>query len=193
MKTVLVPIKAGLEMKVLEDTQFVLDFSKSKRGDVHFVFDKAGISAEIIGIYTARDNEDYRLETITTHKAPHTSCVTYIKGVLFDNGKSEYVGRIIIEKSAQQTSSFLEDHVLVVGENTHTNSEPILEIAANDVKASHAATTGRIDESQVYYLQSRGLSRYEAEEILVEGFFESFLNKIMDSDIKERIHRVWRI
>ena len=190
MKTVLVPIKAGLEMKVLEDTQFVLDFSKSKRGDVHFVFDKAGISAEIIGIYTARDNEDYRLETITTHKAPHTSCVTYIKGVLFDNGKSEYVGRIIIEKSAQQTSSFLEDHVLVVGENTHTNSEPILEIAANDVKASHAATTGRIDESQVYYLQSRGLSRDEAEEVLVEGFFESLLGRIADPDIKEKIRQI---
>ena len=138
-------------------------------------------------MYSLGVNESVVLTTSTIHKAPFTSCVTYIKGVLFDGGNSSYTGKIIIEKKAQQTNSYLNDNILVVGENTKNNSKPILEIEADDVKASHGATTGRVNEDQLYYLESRGLSEVESQNLIVEGFFESLLSKITDDKIKNKI------
>ena len=66
-------------------------------------------------------------------------------------------------------------------------AKKILEIEADDVKASHGATTGRISEEQVYYLMARGLSRKEAEEIIVEGYFESLLSRIVDPKVRESV------
>ena len=151
------------------------------------IFNKSRVTAEIICMYSLGVNESVVLTTSTIHKAPFTSCVTYIKGVLFDGGNSSYTGKIIIEKKAQQTNSYLNDNILVVGENTKNNSKPILEIEADDVKASHGATTGRVNEDQLYYLESRGLSEVESQNLIVEGFFESLLSKITDDKIKNKI------
>lgn len=186
MKTELIHLGESEIIKVSQDTQFVLDLSHGKH-DVAFVFDKEGVSAEIIGVYKLKPNEEMNLTTITDHRARNTSCVTKIKGALSDGSKSTYLGKIIIRKSAQQTSSFLEDNVLVVGEGTYNNSQPILEIDADDVKASHGATTGRVDESSVYYLMSRGLSKTESENLVVEGFFESLISKIEDEKVRSEV------
>jgi len=78
----------------------------------------------------------------------------------------------------------LNDKVLVVGERTKNNSQPILVIDADDVSASHSASTGRIDADEVYYLQSRGLSKKEAERVVVEGFFDQQLNDIKDKKVR---------
>ena len=193
MLTKLLELVSGeISLEVLEDTQFVVDISKAlskKVNDVSLtlIFNKSGVTAEIICMYSLGVNESVVLTTSTIHKAPFTSCVTYIKGVLFDGGNSSYTGKIIIEKKAQQTNSYLNDNILVVGENTKNNSKPILEIEADDVKASHGATTGRVNEDQLYYLESRGLSEVESQNLIVEGFFESLLSKITDDKIKNKI------
>ena len=189
MLTKLLELVSGeISLEVLEDTQFVVDLSK-KVNDVSLVliFNKSGIKAEIICMYSLGVNKSVVLTTSTIHKVPNTSCVTYVKGVLFDGGNSSYTGKIIIEKKAQQTNSYLNDNVLVVGENTKNNSKPILEIEADDVKASHGATTGRVSEDQLYYLESRGLNKIESQSLIVEGFFESLLSKITDDKIKNKI------
>ena len=110
-----------------------------------------------------------------------------MRGVLLDGGKSDYIGKIIIEKPAQQTSSYLDDSVLVVGEDTHNNSQPILEIEADDVKASHGATTGRVDDMQVYYLKSRGFNELEAKNLIVEGFLRATLSRIQDEKVRSKV------
>ncbi|KKS59963.1 MAG: SufBD protein [candidate division WWE3 bacterium GW2011_GWF2_42_42] len=97
------------------------------------------------------------------------------------------MGKIIIAKKAFQTNSYLNNKTLVIGEGTKNITRPILEIEADDVKASHGATTGRVRESDVYYLRSRGLTKKEAEEIIVEGFFESLVAKIEDGDVREKV------
>ena len=175
-------------VKVTEDTQYVLDFP-SMQGEyvVDLQFEKQGVEAELIGMYVAGKGDDLKLTTIANHKVPHTKCTTNVKGVLLDKGKSSYIGKIIIAKPAQQTSSYLDDAVLVVGQDTQNKSQPILEIDADDVKASHGATTGRIDENQVYYLTSRGLSKKEASELIVDGFFESMLSTIADENIRNKV------
>lgn len=193
MLTKLLELNVGeINLEVKEDTQFVVDVSKAlskKSGNVSLtlIFNKSGVTAEIICMYSLGVNESVALTTSTIHKVPNTSCVTYVKGVLFDGSESDYIGKIIIEKKAQQTNSYLNDDILVVGENTKNNSQPILEIEADDVKASHGATTGRVSKDQLYYLESRGLSEAESQNLIVEGFFESLLSKICDVEIKNNI------
>lgn len=190
MKTQLLSLQENTEVKVTEDTQFVLQFPSTATGSkylVNLIFETPGVSGEIIGAYSLKSGEELDLTTLSTHKVPHTTCFTRIKGALHEGAKSNYVGKIIIEKPAQQTNSFLEQSVLILGENTTNNSQPILEIEADDVKASHGSTTGRIREDQVYYLMSRGLDKKESEDLIVDGFFESLINKIQDTSVSEKI------
>jgi Fe-S cluster assembly protein SufD len=190
MKTQIVNAGKNTQISVTEDTQFVLSFADltdEAYYDVTLNFEKPGVSAELLGVYNLVEGDVLNLTTSTVHKVPNTSCNTDIKGVLADGAKSFYVGKIIIKKPAQQTSSFLSDNVLVIGENTKNRADPILEIEADDVKASHGATTGRIDKMQLYYLQSRGLSYEEAQKLLITGFFESLLVRIHDDGIKAQV------
>ena len=190
MKTELVKVGSNTEVKVQENTQFVLDFEgfgKDKTYSLSLIFEKPGIEAEIIGVFKLSDKQMLSLATSAVHRVPQTKCLTSIKGVLQDNARSDYVGKIIIEKKAQQTNSYLEDNVIVVGKNTKNRSEPILEIEADDVKASHGATTGQINPEQVYYLQSRGFTKKEAENMIMEGFLASLLNKIKDEKIRDKV------
>ena len=190
MKTQLLKLKEKNDLKVTEDTQFVLDFSKlNKEGqyEINLFLEKEGVEAELLGLYKIGKENSLKLITSAQHKVPHTKCTTIVRGVLLDGGKSDYIGKIIIEKPAQQTSSYLDDSVLVVGDDTHNNSQPILEIEADDVKASHGATTGRVDDMQVYYLKSRGFNELEAKNLIVEGFLRTALSRIQDEKVRSKV------
>jgi Fe-S cluster assembly protein SufD len=192
MKTVLVETKEKTNFDLEEDSQLVLsfdDFSPQKSYQVTLNFKKPGLNGEIIALFRLKEGQDLDLTTIANHLAPHTQCKTTVRGVLEDKSSANYVGKIIINKEAQQTVSYLEDNVLLVGENIKNESRPILEIEADDVKASHGATTGRISPEEIYYLQTRGLSKNEAEKVIVEGFFESLLNRIKDEKIREKVKK----
>ena len=172
--------------KVTQDVDLVLDlFETENPVKLDIVFDKPGVSCHLIGMYVLNNGEKLSLETKSIHNVRNTSCLQDIRGVLRDYSDSKYIGSIIIEKEASQTESFLDDAVLVLGNGTKNQSDPILEIKNNDVKASHGSTTGRINEDEIFYLQARGLPKKEAENIIVEGFFEKLLNQIEDTTIRE--------
>lgn len=187
MKTVLVDATQSNKFSVEQDTIFVLDLSKSCDSVQTFEFNTSGVSAKVVGLYNSTDQNSVQVVVETIHNVPNTSCSTEVKGVLQSNAKSSFAGKIIIKKPAQQTSSYLEHNVLVLGENTHNKSEPILEIDANDVKASHGATTGRIDPMQLFYLKSRGMSQTQAENLIISGFFNSLLSSIEDEKIYQYV------
>ena len=116
----MVKMKKGepLVIKPEHDTQYVLLFNHDAEDtpySVTLVFAKEGVSAEILAIYKLAKNEKLNLTTVAQHAAPNTTCTTSIKGVLLDGGHSDYVGKILIEKKAQQTNSYLDHNVLVVG------------------------------------------------------------------------------
>lgn len=191
MKSILLKVEESTIVSVTEDAQYVLDLtSAQKTGTEHIVqlnFETPGVTGEIIGLYKLENGGSLHLTTIANHVVPNTSCDTKIKGVLNDHCKSSYLGKIIIDKKAQQTSSFLHDSVLVLGENTINRSDPVLEIEANDVQASHGATTGRVDDMQVYYLRSRGLTTEEAINLVVSGYYQSLLAEIKDDKVREAV------
>ena len=174
--------------KVTENVDLILDLSEvSGEVSLDLVFEKEGCSCHLIGMYVLNNGEKLDLKTSARHLARNTSCLQDVRGVLKDNSESKYIGSIIIEKDASQTESFLDDNVLVLGNGTKNQSDPTLEIKNNDVKASHGSTTGRINEEEIFYLSSRGLSKTESENIIVEGFFEKLLNQIEDLEVREEI------
>jgi len=189
MITTLVRPEQLTSISVKEDTQFLLDLRNIENADLtlELLLETPGVSAEVYGFYFLNNSQKLKLTTISRHKARNTSCMTRIKGVLDDSASSSYIGKILIAKDGQQTASFLSHNVLVIGNKTSNNSQPILEIDADDVKASHGATTGRIDESQLYYLATRGLDSNTAKNLIIKGFFESESHNIKDISLVEEL------
>lgn len=164
-----------LTLSPVEDTLYNIRYDGSRQGQKSLIvnLDVPNVSCRIYFRYKALLGNVVDLITTVTHKAPNTNSDTVIRGVLFDGGVSNYIGKVIVEKTAQGSSSRLNDRILVVGEGTHNHTEPIMQIETNDVSASHSSSTGRVDENQLYYLQSRGLSHGESQNLLVDAFLVS--------------------
>lgn len=186
MKTELVELKGAVQIPVTVNTQFVA-VPSSDESSLELIFEKEGVDAELLVLYHLKKGEVRKFRTSCIHKAPNTSCIIKVRGVLEDNSHSDFIGKIIIEKNAQKTNAYLQDNVLVAGKNTKNTSAPVLQIDANDVKASHGATTGRVNKDEVFYLMSRGLNNEEAQQIITKGFFEKILSTIKDDKIREGI------
>jgi Fe-S cluster assembly protein SufD len=187
MKVELLKTQKTMVLTPKSDTQYVL--VPEGEMSIDLIMEKEGISTEFLVLYILRDSDQVNLSTQVLHKVPNTACLVRVKGVLWDKARSDYMGKIVIDKGAQQTTSYLEDDVLSVGEKSRNHSQPILEIEADDVKASHGATTGRIDKDQIYYLMTRGLSEEEAQEMVIDGFFESLLVRIKDDKVRSKVRR----
>lgn len=142
-----------------------------------------GSRVEVLGIIPGRDDTFFDVAVSVIHQGINTSAHTHVRGVLFDESRARFYGLIRIDKGADKTLSLLENRMLILGDGARADSIPSLEIEADDVKASHAATIGRIDEPQLFYLQSRGIDRKTATRMVVDGFFEPIISKIGDDAI----------
>lgn len=129
-----------------------------------------GAEATITGVWDARGTDDVSVEVVIHHKAPNTLANTTMHGVGRDKATVRFVGRIIIDPECGNSNSFLTERVLLLSDTATAETVPDLEILTDDVKCSHAASVSRIPEEQIFYLQSRGIERSTAEDIIVEGF-----------------------
>ena len=189
MKSVLLEKNQNISLSPTENTQYIylVQGGSAEVTNLELNFEKEGVACEIIVLGKMHEGQSVELTTTSRHLVPNTSCVTNYYVALEDSSSSNYVGKIIIAKKAFQTNSYLNNKTLVIGEGTKNITRPILEIEADDVKASHGSTTGRVREDDVYYLTSRGLTKKEAEEVIVEGFFESVVAKIEAGVVREKV------
>src|SRR6266550_3005984 len=148
-----------------------------------------GSVAELVGVFFTDHDQRLTMNTLSNHAALATNAETLVKGVLAGQSRVEFEGMIRVQPKAQQTASFLSDHTLLLSKECRAESIPSLEIGANEVSASHGATTGQIDEEQLFYLMVRGISREEAERIIVQGFFEPVLQRIPLENLRTRLRR----
>ncbi|MEM5797572.1 MAG: Fe-S cluster assembly protein SufD [Candidatus Aenigmatarchaeota archaeon] len=142
------------------------------------------------GIYAGNKNQHHDIITKTFHLVPHTSNNILVKGVLTGRASSVYRGLIRIEKNAQQTLSYMGAHTLLLSNKAKSNNIPSLEIEANDVRATHGSSVGQLEEEKLFYLMSRGLDRKLAENIIVEGFLETVLNKFTSDEVREKFRAI---
>lgn len=146
-----------------------------------------GASSEIIGLVLSAREQVIDLTTETRHQAPHTSGQMLVKQVLRGNSLTAFQGNIVIEQNAKHSQNYLQENAMILDDGARAYAIPGLEIYNDEVAATHGATIGRVDETEVFYLMSRGLSRNQAELLLVTGFFDPLLRNIPGDATRERL------
>ncbi|HLM36147.1 MAG TPA: Fe-S cluster assembly protein SufD, partial [Gaiellaceae bacterium] len=152
----------------------------SKKGKIRIQNDLTGPGAtsRVTGAYFADGDQHLDYDTFQEHAAPNTESDFAFKGALRESARAVWRGMIRVEPDAQKTNAYQENRNLLLSETAHADSIPGLEIMANDVRCTHGATLGRVDREQLFYLMARGLTRGEAERLIVRGFFQDILDRI---------------
>jgi Fe-S cluster assembly protein SufD len=161
----------------------------SRKGKTRIQNDLAGQGAtsRVTGAYFADGDQHLDYDTFQEHIAPHTTSDFAFKGALRDQASTVWRGMIRVEQEAQRTNAYQENRNLLLSREAHADSIPGLEILANDVRCTHGATLGQVDREQLFYLMSRGLSRPEAERLIVRGFFQDVLDRIELEPVREAL------
>jgi Fe-S cluster assembly protein SufD len=161
----------------------------SKKGKTRIQNDLAGPGAtsRVTGAYFADAAQHLDYDTFQEHIAPNTTSDFAFKGALRDEASTVWRGMIRVEKDAQKTNAYQENRNLLLSKSAHADSIPGLEILANDVRCTHGATLGQVDREQLFYLMARGLSRAEAERLIVRGFFQDVLDRIELEPVREAL------
>lgn len=154
--------------------------------------DGEGSTAKMSGFYFADGDQHLDHDTQQNHLAPHTTSDLLFKGALKDNSRSVWQGMIYVAPGAQRTDGYQANRNLMLDSNARADSIPGLEILADDVRCTHGATVGKIDEEIVFYLLSRGIPRKEAERLIVDGFFDPIMQRIPYEDVRERFAQAIR-
>lgn len=149
-----------------------------------------GATATIIGLVRGCGDHGISVHTEQIHEAPETTSNLLVKAALRDEASFTYDGIIRVERHAQKSDAYQRNENLLLSKGAHARSDPALEILANDVRCTHGSTTGKLNEDQLWYLASRGLSRQEATQLLVEGFFEHAIGTISGTINQEKIRRL---
>ncbi|NCN23876.1 MAG: hypothetical protein COU65_04815 [Candidatus Pacebacteria bacterium CG10_big_fil_rev_8_21_14_0_10_42_12] len=133
---------------------------------------KPEATAEIFGSFSVSRKERAKIVVTIHHKAPQTLAKTNLRGVARDKAHLSFSGRIIIDEHCGGTNSFLTERILLLSDTATAEAIPDLEILSDDVKCSHAASVSSIPAEQLFYLMSRGISKFEAEKLIVDGFLQ---------------------
>ena len=131
----------------------------------------AGANASLFGAYFADNFQHFDQRTVQYHKVAHATSNVLYKGAITDKARTVYQGIIKVFAQAQKTDAYQANRNLLLSEYARADSIPGLEIEANDVLCTHGATVGKVDEQQLFYLMTRGLSRRQATAMIVAGFF----------------------
>jgi Fe-S cluster assembly protein SufD len=152
----------------------------SKKGKIRIENDLAGQggTSRVTGAYFADGSQHLDYDTLQTHLAPNTTSDFAFKGALRDQATAVWRGMIRVEKDAQKTNAYQENRNLLLSREAHADSIPGLEIEANDVRCTHGATVSQVDRDELFYCMARGLSRGEAERLIVRGFYQEIFDRI---------------
>lgn len=146
----------------------------------------AGATGKMSGFYFTDHVQHLDHDTQQNHLAPNTTSELLFKGALTDNSRSVWQGMIYVSPEANKADGYQANRNLVLSKNARADSIPGLEILTDDVRCTHGATVGKIDEDQVFYLTSRGMPRDDAERLIVEGFFEPIMQRIPFEGVRKR-------
>lgn len=160
------------------------EFSK-----LEFVLDGEGSSLSFLGFVVGKGRNTFNFEVEVRHSSPQTKAAVSLYSALFEKSKVDFKGNLIIEKNAQLADTYLTHKTLLLSDESRVRTIPALEIMADDVKAGHAATIGKVNKQDLFYLLSRGIERTAAEHLLITGFFEDQLQLIEDQDLRNSLRQ----
>ena len=142
---------------------------------------------EIYALAYLHGADSVTTETHVRHAVGGGTSNQLIKFVLDDNSRGRFIGDLKIAQNAQQTEAHQTNRNLLLSETAEMRTQPQLEIYADDVKATHGASTGQLDESALFYMQQRGIDKQKARQLLVNAFMKDVLNTISDETLREQL------
>ncbi len=148
-----------------------------------------GANSDMLGLYFGDGTQHFDFNTSQDHLVPNTSSDLLYKGALDGASRSVFRGIIRVHPGAQKTDAYQKNRNLLLSPKAHADSLPNLEIQADDVKCSHGATVGELDEEAKFYLMSRGLGRVQAERLVVLGFLGEVLSRLPLGGVSEKVTR----
>jgi Fe-S cluster assembly protein SufD len=143
--------------------------------------------SEMLALTIADNTQEFDQRTLQIHQAPNTKSDLLYKNALRDKTRTIFSGLIVVDPDAQKTDAYQSNRNLMLSDDAEANSLPGLEIQANDVRCTHGATSSRIDPEQEFYLQSRGIAKAAADELLTFGFFEEVLARLDQESIRDAL------
>ena len=146
-----------------------------------------GCETEIYALTFLHGEEKVTTETHVKHAVGGGKSNQLIKFVLDDNARGHFIGDLKIAPDAQQVEAHQTNRNLLLSETAEMRTQPQLEIYADDVQATHGASTGQLDESALFYMQQRGISKQKARQLLVNAFMREIIESIQDSDVREQL------
>ena len=146
-----------------------------------------GAEANIYGAYVCAGNEKVKIAVDMHHDLPHCNSRQLFKGVAGGTSKVDFYGKIIVAKDAQRTEAYQENHNILLTDGAKVDTKPQLEIYADDVKCSHGATIGRLNEEEQFYMRSRGITLEDAKVLQMISFIAPVLENIKDEAEREAV------
>jgi len=180
-------VRAHLDRDTLLNTLLVTlggDFSRTWK---ECTLAGEGAESYMFGLYFSHGDQRFEHWTLQDHVAPHTTSDLLYKGALTDKSQALYYGTIHIRPKAFRSNAYQANRNLALSPNARALPNPQLEIENNDVRCTHGATVGRVDETHLFYLQSRGIPREVAQRLIVFGFFNEVLDKVRWSGMYDRL------
>ena len=176
---------AGRDSNV--DTLVVNLGASVARVDLAASLEGPGARSDMLGLYFAQGNQHFDHNTRQDHKVPHATSDLLYKGALYDKTRAIFRGIIKVFPKAQRTDAYQTNRNLLLSNQAEATSLPNLEIEADDVRCSHAATVGHLDQEELFYIMSRGVKRREAERLVIFGFFGEVLERLPIPHVVEEL------
>ena len=146
-----------------------------------------GAEANVYGAYVCGGEEKVKISVDMHHDVPHCNSRQLFKGIAGGASKVDFYGKIIVAKDAQRTEAYQENHNILLSDGAKVDTKPQLEIYADDVKCSHGATIGRLNEEEQFYMRSRGITLEDAKVLQMISFLAPVLEAIPDESKREEI------
>jgi Fe-S cluster assembly protein SufD len=180
-------VKAHLDRDARLDTLVVTLGGDYSRTWEECVLAGEGAESNMLGLYFPHGEQRFEHWTLQDHAAPHTRSDLLYKGAVADTAQSVYYGTIKVRHGAAKTDAYQANRNLTLSPKAIAHTNPQLEIHNNDVRCTHGATVGRVNEEHMFYLMSRGIPRPEAERLIVFGFFNEVLGRVVWSGMQDRL------
>lgn len=160
------------------------------RNDINARFNGEGGECTLNGLFLLEDKQLFDAHTLIDHATPLCNSHEYYKGILDDSSRGVFNGKVLVRQDAQKTNAFQKNNNILLSNNALVNTKPQLEIFADDVKCSHGATIGQIDEEAKFYLKSRGIGEEAANAILIHAFASDVIKSMKIESVRNYLEDI---
>lgn len=157
---------------------------KLTRHEIHAEIQGSNAELSLNGVNLLSEDQHGDTTILIEHQAPHCRSNQFYRTILDDKARAVFQGKVHVHQIAQKTDGYQLSNAILLSEGAEMDTKPELEIYADDVKCSHGATTGQLDEEPVFYLRSRGLTEKQARELLIQAFVDEVVDKIEDEELQ---------